>query len=405
MVSQSYAPVIGGEERVVEDLSRELTHRGHEVAIATLRVPGTEPTDTAGDVRIYRITTSLSRLPGLGSDPERQFAPPAPDPGAVRGLRDIMRREQPDVVHAHNWLVHSYLPLNRGAEAALVLSLHDYGLVCPTKRLLRRGVPCSGPGLAKCLRTASSYYGPAKGVPVALATLAREKTVRKNVDMFLPISEAVRELNGLDQADPYRVIPNLINAPEERIDDERLSALPSEPFILFLGDVREDKGAAHLLDVYGTLQEPPPLVLVGRWMFEDPLSQAGVTHLGPMPHAVAMEALRRSLFVVAPSVWPEPFGLMALEAAAAGKPVIASDIGGLSDIVVDRETGLLVEPGSRSALREAMEVLITDEDLRSRLGGAADRRAKTFSADAIVPQFEDAYERALIERRSRTTRV
>jgi glycosyltransferase involved in cell wall biosynthesis len=114
-----------------------------------------------------------------------------------------------------------------------------------------------------------------------------------------------------------------------------------------------------------------------------------------------MAALRRSLFVVAPSVWPEPFGLMALEAAATGTPVIASDIGGLSDIVVDEETGLLVEPGNRSALRAAMERLITDAELRSALAANASRHAESFSADAIVPRFEEAYELARESRRAR----
>ena len=405
MVSQSYAPVIGGEERVVEDLSVELTHRGHDVAIATLRQPGADPPTSTTGVRVHRIGSSLSRMPGVGTDPQRQFAPPAPDPETVLGLRRIVQREQPDIVHAHNWLVHSYLPLSRRSEAGLVLSLHDYGLVCPTKRLLRKGVPCSGPALGKCLKTASSYYGMAKGVPIALATLAREKSVRRNVDVFLPISEAVRDLNNLGPADCFRVIPNFINASDEQVEEDRLAELPQEPYIMFLGDAREDKGTAYLLEAYRELRDPPPLVLVGRWMFDEPLDQAGVKHLGPQPHPVAMEALRRSDFLVAPSIWAEPFGLMALEAAAAGTPVIASDIGGLSDIVVDRETGLLVEPRSRSALREAMELLIADGELRSRLGAAASHRAKSFSADAIVPQFEEAYERALVKRRSRTTHL
>ena len=79
-------------------------------------------------------------------------------------------------------------------------------------------------------------------------------------------------------------------------------------------------------------------------------SLPGVVALGPMPHRYAIEALRRSLFTVVPSILPETFGLVALETAAAGKPIVASDIGGLSDVVVDGETGLLVPPGDRGAL-------------------------------------------------------
>ena len=102
-----------------------------------------------------------------------------------------------------------------------------------------------------------------------------------------------------------------------------------------------------------------------------------------------------------PSLWPEPFGLVALEAAAAGKAIVASDIGGLRDIVVDGETGLMVPPEDRPALVAAMERLISDEGLRQRLGAAARERAARFSPESIVPRFEDAYEMAVANRRAR----
>ncbi len=92
---------------------------------------------------------------------------------------------------------------------------------------------------------------------------------------------------------------------------------------------------------------------------------------------------------------------MALEAAAAGKPTVASDVGGLRDIVADGETGFLVPPGDRAALAAAMQRLIADEDLRLRLGTGAKERAATFSSEAVIPRFEAAYELAIAERRQR----
>jgi glycosyltransferase involved in cell wall biosynthesis len=110
-----------------------------------------------------------------------------------------------------------------------------------------------------------------------------------------------------------------------------------------------------------------------------------------MPHPVAIEALRRAAFTVAPSLLPESFGIVALEAAAAGKPTIAADHGGLRDVVVDGETGFLVEPGDREGLRSALSRLCGDAELRARMGEAARRRAKLFGPDVVVPQFESAY--------------
>jgi glycosyltransferase involved in cell wall biosynthesis len=118
-----------------------------------------------------------------------------------------------------------------------------------------------------------------------------------------------------------------------------------------------------------------------------------------MPHEFAIEAVRRSLFTVAPSLWAEPFGLVALEAAAAGKAIMASNTGGLADIVVHEKTGLLVDPSDSQAMRQGLRRLIDSSELRESLGQAAREHARLcFSADTIVPQFETAYESAIASR-------
>src|SRR5262245_15483517 len=134
MVAQSFSPIVGGEERIVEDLSAELARHGHEVEVATLRQPLGEAPPREDGVGVELLESSVHRIPGVPVDEERRYAPPAPDPLSVRDLRRVVRRFRPEVVHAHNWLVHSYLPLERRAGAAFVLSLHDYSLVCATKR-------------------------------------------------------------------------------------------------------------------------------------------------------------------------------------------------------------------------------------------------------------------------------
>jgi glycosyltransferase involved in cell wall biosynthesis len=404
MLTQSYAPIVGGVERVVEDLSTELAARGHEVGVATLRQPGRESEPDHDGVRVHTLGSATYRLPGIRPDNERRHAPPAPDPEAALQLRRLLRRERPDVVHAHNWLIHSYLPLDRDSGPALALSMHDYGLVCATKRFLNHGAACSGPGMAKCVRCASDYYGSSvKGTGVALLTRLSEKRVRRHVDVFLPVSGAVRDLCGLQDSERCRVVPNFIRElpPPLPAGDPHLASLPGKPFILYFGDVTVDKGGAHLADAYRSLRNPPPLVLIGRCFLEEVASLPGVVALGPMPHRYAIEALRRSLFTVVPSILPETFGLAALETAAAGKPIVASDIGGLSDVVADGETGLLVPPGDREALRAAMEHLLVDAALRERMGDNARRRAAGFSPEAVVPQFEQAYELAIQARRAR----
>ena len=396
MVAQSFSPVVGGEERIVEDLSAELARRGHEVVVASLEQPLGAPPARDDGVTVELLGGSAHRIPGVPVDAERRYAPPAPDPLTVRDLRRVIRRHRPQVVHAHNWLVHSYLPLDLGSDAAFVLSLHDYSLVCATKRFFYEGGVCSGPRARKCLAHSVEFYGAAKGTVVAAGVRLAEPVLRRRVDMFLPVSDAVRDLNGLD-AVAHRVVPNFIGAlpPAPADADALLAELPSQPFILYFGDVTEDKGVGRLVEAYAELEGPPPLVLIGRQLIDGVEAVEGVTALGPMPHPLVVEALRRSLFTVAPSLLPESFGIVALEAAAAGRPSVVSDLGGLKDIVRDGETGLVVAPGDREQLRAALGRLIAEPETRERMGLAAAARAKLFGPDVVVPQFEAAYRLAI----------
>jgi glycosyltransferase involved in cell wall biosynthesis len=400
MLAQSFAPIVGGEERVVEDLSRELVARGHDVSIATLQQPGDVTVGEVAGARVHTLRSTSYRITRGHQDTERRHAPPAPDPETVHDLRRVLRRERPQVVHAHNWIVHSYLPLARDAHSALVLSLHDYGLICATKRLRRKDEICSGPAPVKCQLCAGEHYGAGKGLVAACGTRWFGPRLRRKVDVFLPVSSTVEELCRIRADEVSRVIPNFIGElPAPLPEDPRLTRLPDEPFILFFGDATVDKGAWHLAEAYRRLEDPPPLVLVGRCYIDELKERPNVHVTGAWPHRLAIEALRRSLFTVAPSLWPEPFGIVALEASAAGKPVVASDIGGLRDIVVDGETGLLVPADDRVALVEAMRRLIGDDGLRERLGAAAAARAQSFSPAAVLPRFEQAYELAIDRRR------
>lgn len=397
MLAQSFAPIVGGEERVVEDLTRELTGRGHEVSVATLQQPGDVTVGDVAGAPVYPLRSSSYRLVRSQGDTGRRHAPPAPDPETVLDLSRVLRRERPQIVHAHNWIVHSYLPLARTSHSALALSLHDYGLICATRRLRYKDRLCSGPAPVKCQICAAEHYGVTKGLVAAFGTRLQESRLRRHVDVFLPVSATVEELCRIREDEVSRVIPNFIGELPQAppAEDPRLARLPEEPFILYFGDVTEDKGAWELVEAYRTLEDPPPLVLIGRCYLDELATRPGVHVMGAWPHGLAIEALRRSLFSVAPSIWPEPFGLVALEAAAAGKPIVATATGGLCDIVVDGETGLLVPPEDRAALAAALRRLTDDAELRDRLGAAAHRQAAGFSPEAIVPQFEQAYEVAL----------
>jgi glycosyltransferase involved in cell wall biosynthesis len=404
MLSQFYPPVIGGEERHVATLSQSLAARGHQVSVATIGTPGSLGTTIEDGIRVHRLRTTAQRLPKLHSDSARPHASPLPDPELVGALRDVIRTERPDVIHAHNWIVNSLLPLRPWTKAGVVLTLHDYSHACAVKRLMRQGVPCAGPGLAKCVRCAAQHYGATTGTVTALATRPAARLKERALDAVIAVSSAVVEGNRLGSRVPTRVIPNLVPDALWEAAGEPLTGaplddrLPAKPFLLFVGDLSRDKGVHVLLEAYSRLVRRPPLVLMGRRTRDTPATlPEGVRVIDGCPHPVVMDAFRRCLAAVAPSVWPEPFGLVVLEAMTAGSPLVAAAAGGIKDIVVDGETGLMVPPGDAGELRGALQRLLDEPDLRRRLGAGARARALRFTASRVIPRVEDLYD-SIVER-------
>ena len=386
---------------MVEDLGNELRSRGHDVAVATTTLTDRS---SAGGLRVHRVSSLAGRLAGLHADQTRPHSPPFPDPESVISLRRILAEERPDVVHAHNWLVHSLAPALGRRGPPLVLSLHDYGLGCATKRLMRSGEPCPGPRLDRCVPCASRQYGWAKGPVTAIGLRPSSAAVLRRVGMCLPISDAVAEGARLARRGvPFEVMPDFI--PDRLVDpagrgSSPVAGLPRGDYMAFAGDLTRDKGIHTLLDAHALLADAPPLVLVGRTLKDQPIpARPGVILLGQRPHAEVLEIFRGSLAVVVPSIWAEPFGLVALEAMATGSALIVSDVGALPGIVDHGAAGIVVPPGDASALAGAIGSLIASPQRRAELGRAAAERARSFRASAVVPRVEEVYRR-LLERRA-----
>ncbi len=400
MVSDFYGSVRGGIEVLVRDLALELSERGHEVAIAAISDERFPRFELEGALRVYRLRTSTQRVRALYSDADRPAAPPFPDPEAVLSLRGVLEQERPHVVHGHDWLARSFVPLKRWSGARLAMSLHYYTLACARKDLIFDGTLCRGPGLAKCLGCGVRHYGASRGIPVVLGNFASRAAERHAVDIYLPVSQAVALGNGLPGSGlSFEVIPNFLadhRCEQAATIESYVSDLPTQPFLLFVGDLGPHKGVDVLLDAYASLRDRPPLVMIGKAKPKPPLDlPPDATLLLDWPHDAVLEAYRRSLAVVVPSVWAEPFGIVVIEAMAAGRPVIASRIGGIPEIVEEGRSGLLVPPSDPRALGEAIAKVVHDPQLAARLGRTALERSKSFRARDIVPRFERVYARLL----------
>lgn len=396
LAAQWYPPIIGGEEGHVQALGRALAARGHQVVVATLRQPNLPAEEMDSGVKVMRLQGTAQRLEWLFSETDRRSAQPFPDPEIVAGLRQIIEEFRPDVVHAHNWIVHSLLPIRHRFDGPLLLTLHDYSLVCAKKTLVRSDRLCSGPGIEKCLRCAGDHYGFAKGAVTAGGLWASARRARRQIDAFIPVSQSVARWNGLEGGDDHwEVIPNFVRDAEaaDARFDHLTSELPDAPFVMFAGALSRAKGVDVLLEAHQRMERRIPLVLIGYPTSETPSidGRPDVLAFREWPRGAVQAAWSRSAMGVVPSAWRDPCPTVAMEAMQAGRPVVASSIGGLPEIVVHEESGLLVEPGSVEQLARALDRIVMDPGLAGRLGAGAAERAQRFTASAVVPRIEEVY--------------
>lgn len=401
-----YHPLIGGVESYVAALSKELVRLGHTAVVVTIQ-PGGEPSEEIIDgVRVIRIKSLSQNLTRLYSDTSRPFHPPAPDPSAIAALRRIIRREKPDVVHSHSWLNYSFFPLYSARQGpAHVITLHDYGMACPRKTLIRSGQvqQCSGPQLARCLSCAPEQYGFLKGSAITLSMRA-SRFLQHRADRYLTVSMAAADGSRGSLPADAEIIPHAPMVPDDllRIAEEtpRPQFLPAEDgFLMFAGALGLHKGIDVLLGARRRMRRKPPLVLLGMPRRDTPkIDDPGITVVHNVPHPQVMASWIRASVAVVPSVWHETLGFVAVEAMIAGCPVVASDVGGLREVVQHGHTGLLVPPRDPGALATALDDLLGDPELRENMGEAARARARQFSVRHVVPRIVEVYEDALRDR-------
>jgi glycosyltransferase involved in cell wall biosynthesis/GT2 family glycosyltransferase len=398
IISDQHPPFIGGANRSVQLLSRELVERGHRVVVATAWQEGLPLVEESGGVTLHRIRDLTSRASWISEDPYKHNPPPFPDPEAILELRRLIRDLKPDLVHAYGWLSHSTAAALRDGEAPLLLSTRDFGNVCALRTLIYKNrALCSGPKLSKCLDCATTYYGAPKGVVAATSVLGSRPLLRRRVTAIHSVSHYVAEQMEEHLRVPdvlMRVIPNFHeDTTGSPVDEAALAQLPDEPYILYVGAFRLIKGIEELAAAYGSLENPPPLVMVGPRASDTPDSfpPEGVIAIEDVPHPTVMAMWDRALFGVLPTKAPEALGNVVHEAMSKGRPMIGTRPGGQEDMIEDGRSGLLVRGGDKDALAQAMQTLIEDAALRERLGRRALELAPKYTPEVVMPQLEQLY--------------
>ncbi len=361
LVSPYSLSVPGGVQAQVLGLARELRRRGYEA-----RVLG--PCD--GPPPDSFVTPLGNSLPTAANG---SMAPLAPDPpAALRTLR-ALNDEQFDVIHLHE-------PMAPG----------------PTMTAL----------LVHRAPTVGTFHAAGVSFGYRLLEPALRRIVRR-LDHRVVVSKDARALVQQYVGGEYEVLFNGVDLEairfggdpgrSRRDSSHRLPGSGARPSIFFCGRHEHRKGLSVLLDAVGSMSVP-----VEVWVASDGPETASlmqqhagndsIVWLGRISEAEKIARLRSCDVFCAPSLGGESFGVVLIEAMAAGSTVVASALDGYRNVATDDRDALLVEPGDSQALAAALGRAVTDRDLSTRLRAAGARRAEDFAMTRLAERYLEIYD-------------
>lgn len=240
-----------------------------------------------------------------------------------------------------------------------------------------------------------------------LITLPNEKYVLSKVPNIVVCSPQMKELVRNMTNSKIHVIPNGIDF--EDIPNIQSHKSIEHPSILYVGGLTKIKGVDILLNAVPLIIKKIPnlhIYITGSGPEEDNLKKVvkrlnmeeNVKFLGFIPEDEKYSYYKSVDVCVFPSLY-EPFGIVLLEAMGSGKPVVASNVGGIPFVVIDGKTGLLFEPGNIDELAEKVIFLLQNGELRKKMGERGQERAKEFTWDKIAERMVEVYKEILSKQR------
>jgi len=384
MLSWEYPPrIVGGISRHCQGLARALAKMGHTVYLITLDFPGAPYYEEDEGVRVYRTAIELGH-------PNFIVWVLLFNHFMEKKVAMLSKQEKFEVIHAHDWLV----------APASISSKHYLGAP------LISTIHSTEVGRSRGLHNPDSYL--IDGLEWWLTYESKRIIVISN-----SMRQEVREHFRLPD-EKIDVIPNAIDSSkyEIRVDRDdvkrRFGIDSSERIVLFIGRLVPQKGVEYLIMATPKIIEKHPearVVIVGNGWSKDYLlnlaSSIGCQHkvlfLGFLSDQDLIELTLSSDVLVIPSIY-EPFGIVALEGMAAGVPIVASNTGGLAEIIEHDKTGFLAYKENPDSIAYGVNKILSDPGYASWLVQNAKRKIReVYSWDAVARKTVETYEKALRE--------
>lgn len=384
----------GGAERAVLTLGTALERRGHQVHYFGMR----HPENAVDGDRVQLVRWRDYRRGGAARLRDAVLMLYSFE--ARRRFASLLDRARPDVVHLHNiyhQLTPSIVDAARERGVPVVMTLHDYKLVCPRYDMLRHGRLCDAcveDGPSACLRYRCAGTWGASLLLASESAWQRARGAYDGVRRFMTPSRFLQRVleRGGFAAERLVHVPNFAAVPAA----DGVAAVPGR--FLYAGRLSPEKGLETLVRAAARL-DAGELVVCGtgplqpdleRWAAEAPPGRVRLA--GGLGREALARAMAAASFVVAPSEWFENAPFAVLEAMALGKAVLASDLGGLPELVEPGATGELVPSGDVAAWSAALARAVAEPERMRSLGDAARRRAAVrFSLAAHVERVEALY--------------
>lgn len=296
-------------------------------------------------------------------------------------LERLIEKERPDIAHIqniHHHITPSIFYVLKKHKIPIVWTLHDYTLICPNTSFLCQGKVCE-----RCKKT--RYFWPLlvkckKNSFAASAMAAIENTAHRIMGVYNLVDILITPSNYLrDKLIEYgfkkEKILCLNNFIDVDLNDKKRDNKNIDDYYLYVGRISEEKGIRTLIDAAIT-DNKISLKIVGDGPLREEMifyakskdKNRTIDFLGHKSHNEVIEFMKGCKFVVVPSEWYENFPYSILEAFACGKAVIGSRIGGIPELVKDRETGLTFEPGNSVDLRSKIEYYTYNPDKAEEMG-------------------------------------
>lgn len=379
LILNDQAPPVGGAEVMTLALRDALRHRGHDARTFASRALGPGPVD-------YSCFGTTSRFRTLNR---------TINPRAYMSLRTVLRSFRPDVVHVRMFMTQLsplILPLLR--EVPTLYHAAWYEVICPTGlKLLPDGALCRQPAGRACRQCLS---------PQAWTALMLQRQLlqrwRGAFDLFVGISDTVRrrlEENGFHPAvRVWNGIP--VRAARPPLSGPRL--------VTYAGRLNREKGLTTLLEAFAIVAREVPdarLLMMGDGPERGDLVGIAaaegvanrVTWESHRPRAEVERMMDSAWVQAAPSLIEEPFGNAVGEAMMRGTAVVATDLGGPSEVIRASGGGVLVPPGDTVGLAQALRGVLGDRGRAEALGAAGRAWAvEHLSMDRFVDRFIELYQ-------------